>query len=957
MNVVIVESPAKARTINKYLGRDFHVLASYGHVRDLPSKDGSVRPESDFEMDWEVDSQAEKRIKEIANAVKGADALYLATDPDREGEAISWHILEELRRRKVLGQNLAIRRVAFNAITKSAIQAAFEQPRDLNRELIEAYLARRALDYLVGFTLSPILWRKLPGSKSAGRVQSVALRLICEREAEIEAFRPQEYWTIDAHLTAQQGGQFTARLTHLDGQRLDKFGLPNEQSAQAAKAKLESASDFKVAGIERKQTKRNPQPPFTTSTLQQEASRKLGFGASRTMQVAQRLYEGVEMSGEAVGLITYMRTDGVQISQEALTQTRELVNRRFGSDYLPDKPRQYATKAKNAQEAHEAVRPTDLFRTPEDVRSYLNDEAYKLYELIWKRTVASQMESARLDQVQATIRVDYDLAQLRANGSTVTFDGFYRLYRESWDEENESSDRSGTEDDKRLPPLKEGEPTQRDRIVDEQHFTQPPPRYSEASLVRKLEELGIGRPSTYASILQVLQDRQYVKLDKRRFVPEDRGRLVTAFLSSFFDRYVEYDFTAKLEQQLDDISGGKADWKQVLRDFWDQFKTEVDRTKGLKMADVIDALDAELGPHFFPADPDDESHEPRKCPNCGGRLGLKIGRTGGFIGCGNYPDCKFTRPLIAPAPGEAPPEGDTGPKELGTEPETGESVTLKKGPYGPYIQLGEAQKGKKPKRVSLPKDYDPAELTLDRALKLLQLPREVCKHPADGEPILAGIGKYGPYVKHGSTYVSLSPDDDVLTVGQNRAVTLIDESPKKKRQSNQIQLGEHPREGGAVTAGQGRYGPYVKHGRLYASLPKGTEPEQATLEEAVPLLDEQAAKKGKTTAKSGGKSKAGTTKSATAKSATANSTAAKSGTSKSAATKSGTGKSSGKTNGAKAGTAKSAPGNSTSTSKKTTAKKTAKKTGGESAGGKSAGGKSSAGTADSDTADSSSGQG
>ncbi|MBK1695675.1 type I DNA topoisomerase [Rhodovibrio salinarum] len=914
MNVVIVESPAKARTINKYLGRDFHVLASYGHVRDLPSKDGSVRPDSDFEMDWEVDSQAEKRIKEIASAVKGADALYLATDPDREGEAISWHILEELRRRRVLGENLAIRRVAFNAITKSAIQEAFEQPRDLNRELIEAYLARRALDYLVGFTLSPVLWRKLPGSKSAGRVQSVALRLICEREAEIEAFRPQEYWTIDAHLTAQQGGQFTARLTHLDGQRLDKFGLPNAQSAEAAKAKLENANDFKVAGVERKQSKRNPQPPFTTSTLQQEASRKLGFGASRTMQVAQRLYEGVEMNGEAVGLITYMRTDGVQISQEALTQTRDLVNRRFGSDYLPDKPRQYATKAKNAQEAHEAIRPTDLFRTPEDVRSVLNDEAYKLYELVWKRTVASQMESARLDQVQATIRVDYDLAQLRANGSTVTFDGFYRLYRESRDEESESSDRSGTEDDKRLPPLKEGEPTQRDKIVEEQHFTQPPPRYSEASLVRRLEELGIGRPSTYASILQVLQDRQYVKLDKRRFVPEDRGRLVTAFLSSFFDRYVEYDFTAKLEQQLDDISGGKADWKQVLRDFWEQFKTEVDRTKGLKMADVIDALDEELGPHFFPADPNDETHEPRTCPNCGGRLGLKIGRTGGFIGCGNYPECKYTRPLIAPAPGEAPPEGDTGPKELGAEPDTGESITLKKGPYGPYIQLGEAQKGKKPKRVSLPKDYDPAELTLHRALKLLELPREVCKHPSDGEPILAGIGRYGPYVKHGSTYVSLGPDDDVLEIGQNRAVTLIDESPKKKRQSNQIQLGEHPREGGAVTAGQGRFGPYVKHGRLYASLPKGTEPESATLEQAIPLLDEQAAKKGK-----GGKS------TSTAKSGTA-----KSGTSKSGTGKSGTGKTAaGKTGSTKSATKSSASKNTTrkTTSKKTSSSKSSASTG------------------------------
>jgi DNA topoisomerase-1 len=647
------------------------------------------------------------------------------------------------------------------------------------------------------------------------------------------------------------------------------------------------------------------------------------------MRVAQKLYEGVEMGQGAVGLITYMRTDGVQISQEALQQTRDLVNRRFGSDYLPDKPRAYATKAKNAQEAHEAIRPTDLFRTPEEVKSYLDDEGYKLYELIWKRTVASQMESARLDQVQATIRVDYDLAQLRANGSTVTFDGFYRLYRESRDEDSE---KAGEDDDKRLPPLKEADPVQRDKVAAEQHFTQPPPRYSEASLVRKLEELGIGRPSTYASILQVLQDRQYVKLEKRRFVPEDRGRLVTAFLSSFFDRYVEYDFTAKLEEQLDDISGGRADWKQVLRDFWDQFKTEVDRTKGLKMADVIDALDAELGPHFFPADPNDETKTPRTCPNCGGRLGLKIGRTGGFIGCGNYPECKFTRPLIAPAPGEAPPEGDTGPKDLGTEPATGESVTLKKGPYGPYIQLGEAQKGKKPKRVSLPKEYDPEELTLQRALKLLELPREVCKHPADGEPILAGIGRYGPYVKHASTYVSLGEDDDVLTIGQNRAVTLIDESPKKKRQSAQIELGEHPRDGGKITAGVGRFGPYVKHGRLYASLPKGQEAEAATLDQAVQLLDAQAAKKGK-----GGKTAAKSERGGKTKSAGKAETAAANGTGKAASGKTASGKTaSGKTGGSKkAGTGKSAggkAGGSKTGSAKTAGSKTKSKTAGSRSG-------------------------
>ena len=836
MNVVVVESPAKAKTINKYLGRDYEVLASYGHVRDLPSRDGSVQPDADFAMHWEVDSQADKRLKELAQKVKQADALYLATDPDREGEAISWHILEELRRRQALS-GTAVKRVAFNAITKDAVTEAFRHPRDLNQELIDAYLARRALDYLVGFNLSPVLWRKLPGSKSAGRVQSVALRLISEREAEIEAFRPQEYWSVTALLDAGQGQTFKARLTHLHGKRLEKFDLPNAETAHDAKAKLEAAGQFLVRSVERKQAKRNPNPPFTTSTLQQEASRKLGFGATKTMRVAQRLYEGVDMDGQAVGLITYMRTDGVQISQEALSATRDLIGRRFGSDYLPGSARNYQTKAKNAQEAHEAIRPTDVARDPDSVASYLDADGLKLYTLIWKRTVASQMASAVLDQVTADIAVDHDLAKLRATGSTLAFDGFYRLYREGKDEDADD------EDDKRLPPLKQEQTVDRREITADQHFTQPPPRFTEASLVKRLEELGIGRPSTYAQILQVLQDRQYVRLEKKRFVPEDRGRLVAAFLTSFFDRYVEYDFTAKLEEQLDDISGGRADWKQVLRDFWDQFATEVEKTKGLKMADVVDALDRDLGPHFFPTDPDNPDADPRTCPNCGGRLGLKIGRSGGFIGCGNYPDCKYTRPLIAPAPGEAPPEGDKGPRELGKDPETGDAVTLRTGPYGPYLQLGEGDKKTKPKRVSLPKGLDPATVDLDHALKLLALPREICKHPEDGEPVQSGIGRYGPYVKHNRTYVSLSGDDDVLTIGENRALTLLAESPKAKRNSQQISVGTHPRAGDTITAGVGRYGPYVKHGKLYASLPKGTDPESVTLEQAVELLDAQAAKK------------------------------------------------------------------------------------------------------------------
>ncbi len=866
MNVVVVESPAKAKTINKYLGRDYEVLASYGHVRDLPSRDGSVQPEADF----------------------------LATDPDREGEAISWHILEELRRRRALS-GTAVKRVAFNAITQDAVTEAFQHPRDLNQELIDAYLARRALDYLVGFTLSPVLWRKLPGSKSAGRVQSVALRLISEREAEIEAFRPQEYWTVTALLDAGEDRTFKARLTHLHGKRLEKFDLPNAEAAHDAKAKLEDAAQFLVRSVERKQAKRNPHPPFTTSTLQQDASRKLGFGATKTMRVAQRLYEGVDMDGEAVGLITYMRTDGVQISQEALSATRDLIGRRFGSDYLPGSARNYQTKAKNAQEAHEAIRPTDVARDPDSVASYLDSDGLKLYTLIWKRTVASQMASAVLDQVTADIAVDHDLATLRATGSTLAFDGFYRLYREGKDEPG-----SEDEDDKRLPPLKQEQTVDRREITADQHFTQPPPRFTEASLVKRLEELGIGRPSTYAQILQVLQDRQYVRLEKKRFVPEDRGRLVAAFLTSFFDRYVEYDFTAKLEEQLDDISGGRADWKEVLRDFWEQFAAEVEKTKGLKMADVIDALDRDLGPHFFPADPDNPDADPRECPNCGGRLGLKIGRSGGFIGCGNYPDCKYTRPLIAPAPGEAPPEGDKGPRELGKDPETGDSVTLRTGPYGPYIQLGQGDKKTKPKRVSLPKGLDAATLDLDYALKLLALPREICKHPEDGEPVQAGIGRYGPYVKHGRTYVSLGEDDDVLTIGENRALTLLAESPKTKRNSQQITVGEHPREGDTITAGVGRYGPYVKHGKLYASLPKGTDPESVTLAQAVELLDAQAAKKGS----KGGKKAAASNSGGTKKAAGANSGGTKktggSTKSRSAAAKTGA-KGGTKTGGAKAG--------------------------------------------------------
>ena len=850
MNVVIVESPAKAKTINKYLGKNYLVLASYGHVRDLPAKEGSVDPEHDFEMVWQVEGKAEKRLKEIAQAVRGADTLFLATDPDREGEAISWHITEELTRRRAL-EGVGVRRVVFNEVTKSAVLDAFNHPRDLNKELVEAYLARRALDYLVGFTLSPVLWRKLPGSHSAGRVQSVALRLISEREAEIEVFRAREYWTIDVPLRSASGESFTARLTHLQGRKLDKFDLPDEAKARAAQTLLEAANSFIVATVERKKARRNPQPAFTTSTLQQEASRKLGFGATRTMRVAQKLYEGVDIGGEAVGLITYMRTDGVQISAEAIEGARRLIAERFGSDYLPVVPRIYKSKAKNAQEAHEAIRPTDLFRRPQDMAPYLAPDELKLYDLIWTRTLASQMESARLDQVVMEIAVDVNQARLRATGSVLIFNGFLALYQEGRDDVRENGD---AETDRQLPRISEGARTDREAVLPEQHFTQPPPRYGEASLVKKLEELGIGRPSTYASILQVLQDRDYVRLEKRRFVPEDRGRLVTAFLSGFFERYVQYNFTADMETQLDDISGGRKDWKAVLRQFWQAFDATVAETKDLRTSEVIDALDADLGPHFFPIDPDKPDADPRACPSCGdGRLGLRLGRNGGFIGCSNYPDCRYTRQLTVPGNGDAAGDLDLStPRELGRDPDSGESVTLRKGPYGVYVQLGEGKGKEKPKRAGLPKTLVPAEITLETALALLALPREVGPHPETAEPITAGIGRYGPYVKHGTVYRSLSEDDDVLTIGLNRAVTLIAEAPARRGGAG-TPLGDHPDDGEPITVHSGRYGPYVKHGRLVASLPKGQAAEGLTLGRAVELLAAQAEK-----AKAKGKGKSGT---------------------------------------------------------------------------------------------------
>ena len=879
MKVVVVESPAKAKTINRYLGDDYKVVASYGHVRDLPAKDGSVLPDNDFAMSWEVDGKSEKHIKTILEAARGADRLFLATDPDREGEAISWHVREVLNSRRGL-KDLDVKRVVFNEVTKNAVLEAFARPREIDRELVEAYLARRALDYLVGFTLSPVLWRKLPGSRSAGRVQSVALRLICEREAEIEAFKSREYWTIEVEFKTESGQIFTARLTHLDGKRLERFDLDTEAKARAAADMILRASGFAVAEIDSRQVRRNPFPPFTTSTLQQEASRKLGLGTTRTMQIAQRLYEGIDLGGEVVGLITYMRTDGVAIATEAIAAARQLIGSDFGPRYVPDQPRLYRSPAKNAQEAHEAIRPTDLARKPADVASRLDSDQRRLYELIWKRTLASQMASALLEQVAVDIADSTGRLRLRANGSVVVFDGFLALYQEDRDD---TADEEG--ESTRLPAMRKAERLARGEVSPNQHFTQPPPRYTEASLVKKLEELGIGRPSTYASILQVLQDRAYVRLEKRRFLPEDRGRLVTTFLTSFFERYVQYNFTADLENQLDDVSGGRIDWKEVLRNFWRDFSTAVDGTKELTITQVLAALDEELGRHFFPND--GSGTDPRLCPVCGaGRLSLKLGKFGAFIGCSNYPNCRYTRPLAIESDADAaPPE-----TALGTEPGSGLAVTLKKGPYGHYVQLGEGNGEFKPKRVALPRSLKPADVDLETALRLLALPRELGRHPETGDTITAGIGRFGAYIKHGATFKSLGADDDVLTIGLNRAVVLLAEPVSQRRRGPQLlrELGVHP-EGGAVGLYRGRYGPYISHDGVIASLPRNSDPETFSLTEALPLLATQREKskgrRGKaarSTAKKVTKAKSASTGSARAGHASAK--AKRAGTAKKAGT-------------------------------------------------------------------------
>ncbi|VWX52026.1 type I DNA topoisomerase [Novosphingobium sp. 9U] len=817
MQLVIVESPAKAKTIEKYLGKDYRVLASYGHVRDLPPKDGSVRPDESFAMDWELYGDKQKQVKAITDLAKQADRLILATDPDREGEAISWHVRELLAKRKALPKD--VQRVTFNAITKDTVTKAMTQPRELDQDLIDAYLARRALDYLFGFTLSPVLWRKLPGAKSAGRVQSVALRLIVDREREIEAFKPQEYWSVAA-LMAHDGTDFTAKLVTFDGQKLDRLSLSDEGTAMRAKAAVESGA-FKVEGVETKPHRRNPQPPFTTSTLQQEAARKLGFSASHTMRVAQTLYEA--------GAITYMRTDGVQMDPSAISEARAAISDKFSGHYLPEKPRHYETKAKNAQEAHEAIRPTEFTRE----RFGSGDEA-RLYDLVFKRAMASQMASAQLERTTVTLRDGTGRNELRATGQVVKFPGFLAVYEEGRDQKADDDEESGL-----LPAMKAGDMPAKKDVSAEQHFTQPPPRYSEASLVKRLEELGIGRPSTYAATLQVLKDRNYVRTEKNRFFAEESGRLLTSFLERFFDRYVAYQFTAGMEDELDDVSGGRAEWKDVLAAFWRDFKPKSDEVMDRKPSEVMEGLDEFLGDYLFP--PKDDGTDPRLCPKCQqGRLALRGGKFGAFVACSNYPECKYTRKFAQPGGNGEVAEDEP----LGVDPESGLEIVRRAGRFGPYIQLGE---GKEAKRASIPKDID--ELTLDWGIKLLSLPRTVGMHPETGEEIKASIGRYGPYLVHDGKYARLRTTAEVFETGMNAAVSLLAEAAANKggrgarTAAEPLKvLGAHPTSGGEMKVMAGRYGPYVTDGTTNATLPRDAKPEELTAEAAIVLIDEKAAK-------------------------------------------------------------------------------------------------------------------
>ena len=822
MPVVVVESPAKAKTINKYLGSDYTVLASYGHIRDLPAKDGSVDPDKEFDMKWEIGTDSKKHVKAIADALKEDNELILATDPDREGEAISWHLEETLRSKRVIKDDTPVSRVVFNAITKSAVSEAMANPREIDAPLVHAYLARRALDYLVGFNLSPVLWRKLPGAKSAGRVQSVCLRLIVEREIEVEAFKPKEYWSVKASLKTPRGQIFEGKLINFAGTKLDKYDLKSSSEAELA-AQAISTRELVVSSVESKPTSRNPFAPFMTSTLQQEAGRKYGMGARQTMQAAQRLYEA--------GHITYMRTDGIDMAPEAVTSTREAIKERYGEKFLPSSPRFYKNKAKNAQEAHECIRPTSISKDSKQLK--LSDpDQFKLYDLIWKRTISCQMESAKLERTSVDLQSPDKEVTLRANGQVVLFEGFLKVYEESRDDAEQS------DSENRLPQMSQGENIEKLSIDPEQHFTQPPPRYTEASLVKRMEELGIGRPSTYANIVTTIQDREYVRKEKNRLFPEDKGRIVTIFLLNFFKRYVEFDFTAGLENQLDAVSAGKGNYKELLGQFWDHFSEAISETSELRITEVLDVLDDALAPQLYPKKED--GSDPRKCPKCGnGQLHLKSSRTGGFVGCGNYPECKFTRPIS----GEP---DETAERLLGDN--DGDQIFLKTGRYGPYVQRGESSEdNKKPPRASLPKGWSASDIELEKALKLLSLPREIGAHPEDGQIIEAGIGRYGPFVRHGRTYANLKDPEDVFNIGMNRAV---EELAKKVLSGNSRgatskalkELGEHPDGGGLVNVMDGRYGPYIKYAKINATIPKEKDPEKITMEEAVIMIAEKAAK-------------------------------------------------------------------------------------------------------------------
>lgn len=819
MKLVVVESPAKAKTINKYLGSDYKVLASYGHIRDLPSKDGSVDPDNDFAMTWEFSPVGKKHLNDIIAALKDCDTLILASDPDREGEAIAWHILEELKEKKKLNGK-KIERVVFHEITKSAVKEGIENPREIDQDLVSAYMARRALDYLVGFNLSPILWRKLPGSKSAGRVQSVALRLICDRENEIDKFKAEEYWTIDVDLLTAQKAEMLTHLINLDGKKLDKFTINSEEKALAAKAKIE-VQNFAISNVERKKASRYPAPPFTTSTLQQEAARKLRFSAKKTMQVAQKLYEA--------GIITYMRTDAVNLSKEAIKACREAIEKYFGASYLPKTAKEYKNKTKNAQEAHEAIRPSDVMNTPKKMELKLDSDAYKLYELIWKRTVACQMNPAILDRVVVDAKSADGKILLRANGQVIQFDGFLKLYQESKDDSDDDDENAI------LPNVETGESVEKKEIKPTQHFTTPPPRFTEASLVKKLEELGIGRPSTYANIIAVLQERKYVKVEKLRFIPEDRGRIVTVFLENFFKKYVEYDFTAQMEEFLDDVSAGAMQWKKLLAGFWAKFIKNIDEVKPLQLTEVINKVDEALSAHLFP--PREDGSDPRICPKCGkGRLSIKFGKFGAFLGCSNYPECSYTKPLTDTKEEEEEAANASAQKLASGEDKilcqmNEQNVYLRKGPYGYYVQLGDATGNtEKPKRCSLPKFVKPEEITAEQAQVLLSLPRDL------GNGIEANIGKFGQYIKQGTKSKSLSGEDNIFNITSERAEELLKNAVAKPEPTV---LAQHPTTKEDITLNKGRYGMYLKCGKNNYAIPKGYAPSSLTAEEAIKIVTEK----------------------------------------------------------------------------------------------------------------------